>query len=75
VGATRRRDPEEGGDGDHRRVLDESFGAQLQSRLVVRHDETTNHWGTVTSYSLGPHGKTALERGDVADVVARRLLD
>ena len=57
------------------RVLDESFGALVLSRLVVRHDETTNHWGTVTSYSLGPDGKAALERGDVADVVARRLPD
>jgi hypothetical protein len=57
------------------RVLDEAFGALVLSRLVVRHDQTTNHWGTVTSYSLGPDGKAALERGDVADVVARRLPD
>ena len=57
------------------RALDEAFGALVQSRLVVRHDETTNHWGTVTSYSLGPDGKAALERGDVAEVVARRLPD
>jgi hypothetical protein len=55
------------------RVLDEAFGALVQSRLVVRHDETTNHWGTVTSYSLGPDGNAALERGDVVEVVARRL--
>jgi hypothetical protein len=56
-----------------RPVLLEAFQALELARLVVRQEETTNHWGTVTAYRLGSDGKAALERGDVADVVARRL--
>ena len=56
-----------------RDVLLEAFQALELARLVVRQEESTNHWGTVTAYRLGSDGKAALERGDVADVVARRL--
>lgn len=56
-----------------RHVLLEAFQALELSRLVMRQEDSTNHWGTVTGYELSPDGKAALERGDVADVVARRL--
>jgi hypothetical protein len=58
-----------------RHVLLEAFQALELSRLVMRQEDTTNHWGTVTGYELSPGGKAALERGDVAAVVARRLPD
>ena len=56
-----------------RPVLLEAFQALELARLVVRQEDTTNHWGTQTAYYLASDGKAALERGDVADVVARRL--
>lgn len=56
-----------------RHVLLEAFQALELARLVVRQEETDNHLGTLTGYGLGSDGRAALERGDVADVVARRL--
>jgi hypothetical protein len=56
-----------------RRVLLEAFQALELARLILRQEDTTNHWGTVTGYELAPDGKAALERGGVAEVVARRL--
>ena len=56
-----------------RHVLLEAFQALELTRMIVRQEDTTNHWGTVTGYELGSDGKAALGRGDVADVVARRL--
>lgn len=56
-----------------RRVLLEAFQALEQARMIVRQEDSTDHWGTVTGYELGSDGKAALEGGDVADVVARRL--
>jgi hypothetical protein len=38
-----------------------------------RQEDTDNHVGTVTEYELAPDGKAALDRGEVAEVVARRL--
>jgi len=58
-----------------RHVLLEAFQALELARMVIRQEESTNHWGTVTGYELSPDGKAALERGDVAAVVARRLPD
>jgi hypothetical protein len=56
-----------------RPVLLEAFQALELARLVVRQEDSTNHWGTQTGYYLASDGRAALERGDVADVVARRL--
>lgn len=56
-----------------RHVLLEAFQALELARMIVRQEDSTNHWGTVTGYELGSDGQAALERGDIAEVVARRL--
>ena len=58
-----------------RHVLLEALQALELARLVLRQEDTNNHVGTVTGYELAPDGKAALERGDFAEVVARRLPD
>jgi hypothetical protein len=53
-------------------VLAEAFQALELARMVFRSDETPN--GHLMSYfGIGSDGAAALERGDVADVVERRL--
>jgi|SRR5579863_4425584 len=56
-----------------RRVLLEAFQALELARLIHRQEDTTNHNGTVTGYELGSDGRASLERGDIAEVIARRL--
>lgn len=56
-----------------RHILVEAFQALELSRMIMRQEDTDNHVGTVTGYELGPDGRAALERGDVAAIVARRL--
>jgi hypothetical protein len=58
-----------------RHVLEATFQALELSRLICRSESTTNHLGTVTGYTITADGKSALQRGDVADVVLRRLPD
>jgi hypothetical protein len=56
-----------------RRLLLEAFQALELARLIIRQEDSTNHWGTVTGYELGPDGRAALDRGNTAEIVARRL--
>lgn len=58
-----------------RRVLEAALQALELSRLICRSESTTNHLGTVTGYTITADGTSALQRGDVADVVTRRLPD
>jgi len=58
-----------------RHLLEASFQALELSRLICRSESTTNHLGTVTGYTITADGKSALQRGDAADVVTRRLPD
>jgi NAD(P)-dependent dehydrogenase (short-subunit alcohol dehydrogenase family) len=55
-------------------VLAEAFQALELSRMVFRIDETPQG-GTVCYYAISSDGAAALERGDVAEVVKRRLPD
>ena len=58
-----------------RHLLEATFQALELSRLICRSESTTNHMGTVTGYTITADGNTALQRGNVADVVTRRLPD
>jgi hypothetical protein len=55
------------------RLLLEAFQALELSRLVMRYEPFSNKWETDNRYVISPDGLTALERGDVAEVVTRRL--
>ncbi len=44
------------------------------TRMLVRR-ETQYRGATDVTYALGPDGRAAQSRGDVAEVVARRLPD
>jgi hypothetical protein len=53
-------------------VLAEAFQALLLTRLLIRRDPSGNLYSEA-AYVTSPDGLAALERGDVAAVVARRL--
>ncbi len=55
-------------------VLAEAFQALELARMVFRIDESPRG-ETTCYYAISPDGKAALERGDVAAVVGRRLPD
>ncbi len=54
-------------------LLAEAFAALEQARLVVGADAGRDSGGPVTFYWLSEDGHAALESGDVAAVVTRRL--
>ena len=56
-------------------ILDEAFQVLVLARLLVRHEATDNRQGTNAAYFISPDGRAALGRGDVAEVIARRLPD
>jgi hypothetical protein len=55
-------------------VLAEAFQALVLTRLLIRRDPSGNLYSEA-AYVTSPDGLAALERGDVAAVVARRLPD
>jgi hypothetical protein len=57
-----------------RYVLAEAFQALELARMVFRIDESP-HGPTINYYAISSDGAAALNRGDVAAVVARRLPD
>ena len=52
-------------------TLAEALNALLIARLLINFDYGSG--GSVIKYAVSPDGLAALERGDVAEVVARRL--
>jgi hypothetical protein len=54
--------------------LAEALNALVIARLLINWDASSTG-GPVIQYAVSPDGLAALERGDVADVVARRLPD
>ena len=55
-------------------VLHEAFQVLLLTRMLIRR-ESDYRGATAVTYVLGPDGRAAQTRGDVAEVVARRLPD
>jgi len=55
-------------------ILREAFQALVLARMVIRQEQTYKGASWVT-YVNSPDGRAAFGRGDVADVVARRLPD
>jgi hypothetical protein len=55
-------------------ALQEAFQALVLARMLIRR-ESQYKGATDVTYALGPDGRAAHSRGDVADVVARRLPD
>jgi len=55
-------------------VLREAFQALVLARMVIRQEQSYKG-ATWVTYVNSPDGRAALDRGDVADVVARRLPD
>jgi hypothetical protein len=55
-------------------MLREAFQALVLARLLIRQEQTYKG-ATWVTYANSPDGRAALSRGDVADVVARRLPD
>lgn len=55
-------------------VLQEAFGALVLTRMLIR-CESEYKGATNVTYTLGPDGRASQSRGDVAEVVARRLPD
>jgi hypothetical protein len=56
-------------------LLTEAFNALVLARLLIPYDYWASGSGSQLVYFVGPVGVAALERGDVAEVVARRLPD
>lgn len=54
--------------------LQEAFQALVLTRMLIRR-ESQYKGATDVTYALGPDGRAAQSRGDVAEVVARRLPD
>ena len=52
-------------------TLAEALNALVIARLLINFDYGSG--GSVIKYAVSPEGLAALERGDVAEVVARRL--
>jgi|SRR5690348_13518208 len=55
-------------------VLQEAFGVLVLTRMLIRR-ESPYQGATYVTYALGPDGRAAQTRGDVAEVVTRRLPD
>jgi hypothetical protein len=55
-------------------TLAEGLNALVTARLLINWD-AGSAGGSVIKYAVSPDGRAALERGDVAEVVARRLPD
>jgi hypothetical protein len=55
-------------------VLQEAFGVLVLTRMLIRR-ENQYKGATDVTYALGPDGRAAQGRGDVAQVVGRRLPD
>jgi hypothetical protein len=55
-------------------LLQEAFQVLVLTRMLIRR-ETQYKGATDVTYALGPDGRAAQGRGDVAEVVARRLPD
>ena len=55
-------------------TLAEALNALVLARLVINWDSGSSG-GAVIQYAVSPDGLAAIERGDVAEVVRRRLLD
>jgi hypothetical protein len=55
-------------------MLQEAFQALELARMLIRR-ESEYQGATEITYALGPDGRSALSRGDVAQVVSRRLPD
>ncbi len=55
------------------RLLAEAFAALEQARLIVGADAGRSSGGALTFYWLSEDGHAAIESGDVADLVSRRL--
>jgi len=55
-------------------VLQEAFQVLVLTRMLIRR-ESEYRGATAVTYVLGPDGHAAQSRGDVAEVVARRLPD
>jgi hypothetical protein len=55
-------------------TLAEALNALVIARLLINWDAGSSG-GSVIKYAVSPDGLAALERGDVAEVVARRLPD
>jgi hypothetical protein len=55
-------------------LLQDAFQVLVLTRLLVRR-ESADRWGTVVAYTLSPDGHAALDAGNAADVIARRLSD
>jgi hypothetical protein len=54
--------------------LQEAFQALVLTRMLIRR-ESQARYGTDVTYAIGPDGRDAQSRGDVAEVVGRRLPD
>ncbi|HKP90025.1 MAG TPA: hypothetical protein VJT75_08630 [Thermoleophilaceae bacterium] len=55
-------------------TLSEALNALVIARLLINWDAGSSG-GSVIQYAVSPDGRAALQRGDVAEVVARRLPD
>ncbi len=55
-------------------VLQEAFQVLVLTRMLIRR-ESEYRGATSVTYVLGPDGRAAQSRGDVAEIVARRLPD
>jgi hypothetical protein len=55
-------------------VLQEAFQVLVLTRMLIRR-ESEHQGATNVTYALGPDGRAAQSRDDVAEVVARRLPD
>jgi hypothetical protein len=55
-------------------ILREAFQALVLARMVIR-QEQSYEGATWVTYANSPDGRAAQDRGDVAEVVARRLPD
>ena len=55
-------------------TLAEALNALVIARLLINWDRGSSG-GSVIQYAVSPDGRAAVERGDVAEVVARRLPD
>jgi hypothetical protein len=56
-------------------LLSEAFQALVLSRMAIRMEHRPLHDATKVTYAASPDGRAALERGDAAAVIARRVLD
>ena len=55
-------------------VLQEAFQVLVLTRMLIRR-ESEYKGATDVTYALGPDGRAAQSRGDVAEIVTRRLPD